>query len=78
MKPHKDRAGFAEIDYSYTPSRVVCPCGMRRPEGFYQSDSAGNATGLHDRLCVIQTCSGCGRIITAEGVIIGQKEGADA
>lgn len=65
---------FAQVDYSYTPSRIVCPCGVRRPEGFYQSDAHGNRLDIFDRLCIFQTCDGCGRIITADGVIIGQKE----
>lgn len=71
MKPKAPER--AEIDYSYTPSRVICPCGMRRPEGYYQSDAAGNPVEVFDRLCALMTCAECGRVITVDGAVIGQK-----
>lgn len=68
------REDIAEIDYSYPGGRLVCPCGVRRPEGFYQSDSQGNALKIHDRTCAILTCSDCGRVMTVDGAIIGRRE----
>lgn len=69
---------LAKVDYGYRPSRLVCPCGMRRPEGFFQSDATGTATGVYDRTSAIVTCSGCGRVITADGAVIGRREEAIA
>ena len=74
MRHLPDGTELAEIDFGYRPSRLVCPCGVRRPEALYQSDREGKPTGVFDRTACILTCAACGRVITIEGVVIARKE----
>lgn len=72
------RPEMARIDYEYRPARLVCPCGVSRPEGFFQSDPDGTATGPFDRLSSVITCAMCGRVMTIEGVVIARREAETA
>lgn len=59
---------FAKLD----AGRLICPCGMRFGMGFLACNRHGEATG--DKHALIVRCVLSGHIITADGVVIGQRE----
>ncbi|HET9671703.1 MAG TPA: hypothetical protein VFQ40_02505 [Actinomycetota bacterium] len=73
MSPTYEEPTFARLD----GERLVCLCGGRQPWAFEPCDRHGNALptyGIGDRSIV--GCRLCGRVYTADGVLIDQRAAA--
>lgn len=74
MRPHYEAPTFVRFEAhpGHETGRMVCPCGARLPASYVACDRFGEDTG--ERFPAVYRCILSHHIITADGVVIGQRE----